>query len=296
MKRLLITGSAGFIGRETIKKLSHFKEFEIYTIDLLGSGSNHFNLDINSPVVKAKFLEIRPDVVIHLAAQVDVISSIDNPIEDITANAIGTLNLLEASRSAGTQEFIFIGSGGAIYDSSNEMPVSESGRILPVSPYGISKYAAESYVRILAESYGLHWTSLALSNCYGDIESHGRGVIFAFCKALTEGSSPQINGPDVTRDFIHVQDVANAIFLSIGKKLNTRINISSNTETSLFELFAEISKILDVDIEPKVMSPREGDVVQSRLDNTKAAKLLGWRPEIALQDGLRMSINGHLTQ
>lgn len=290
MKRLLITGSSGFIGRETVKKLSDFKDFEIFTIDLLGSGSNHFNLDINSPEVKGKFLEIKPDVVIHLAAQVDVIASFDNPVEDLISNAVGTLNLLEASRSAGTQEFIFIGSGGAIYDSSNEMPVNEAGRILPVSPYGISKYAAESYVRILAESYGLHWTSLALSNCYGDIESHGRGVIFAFCKALNRGYSPKINGPDVTRDFIHVRDVANAIFLSIGKKLNTRINISSNTETSLFELFTEITKILNVDIQPKILSPRDGDVLQSRLDNSKAVKLLGWRPEIGLQEGLRMSI------
>jgi UDP-glucose 4-epimerase len=296
MKRIVITGSAGFIGRESVKKLSSSSEFEIYTIDLLGSGPNHFNLDIKSPQIAGKFLEIRPDVVVHLAAQVDVMASIENPVEDLTTNAIGTLNLLEASRAAGTQEFIFIGSGGAIYDSSNEMPVNEAGRILPVSPYGISKYAAESYVRILAESYGLHWTSLALSNCYGDIESHGRGVIFAFCKALTEGSSPQINGPGVTRDFIHVQDVANAIFLSIGKKLNTRINISSNTETSLFELFTEISMILNVDINPKVMRPRDGDVVQSRLDNTKAAELLGWRPEIGLHEGLRMSISGRLTQ
>lgn len=292
MKRLLITGSAGFIGRETMKKLSQNKDFEIYTIDLLGSGPQHFNLDINSPEVKVKFLEIRPDVVIHLAAQVDVMASIDDPTADLTVNAIGTLNLLDASRSAGTQEFIFIGSGGAIYDSSNEKPVNETGRILPVSPYGISKYAAESYVRILAESYGLQWTSLALSNCYGDIESHGRGVVFAFSKALTEGFSPQINGPEVTRDFIHVQDVANAIYLSIGKKLNSRVNISSNTETSLFELFTQISKILKVDIDPKVMSPRDGDVMQSRLDNSKAAELLGWRPEISLQEGLQMSIIG----
>jgi len=253
-------------------------------------------LDIKSPQIAGKFLVIKPDVVIHLAAQVDVMASFNNPIEDLVTNALGTLNLLEASKAASAEEFIFIGSGGAIYDSSNEMPVNEDGRILPVSPYGISKYTAESYVRILAESYGLNWTSLALSNCYGDIDSHGRGVVFAFCKALTEGSSPQINGPDVTRDFIHVQDVANAVFLSIGKKLNTRINISSNTETSLLDLFTQISKILNVDIEPKVMSPRDGDVLQSRLDNNRAAKLLGWRPEISLQEGLRMSLNGRLIQ
>lgn len=292
MIRVAITGSSGFIGREVVKKLTEVSEFEIYTIDLHGSGANHFNLDITTEEVEIKFLQIRPDVLIHLAAQVDVVKSFENPIGDFSTNVLGTLNLLYASKLAGTKEIIFIGSGGAIYDSSNIMPVDENGKINPISPYGISKYAAESYVRIFAENFGINWTSLALSNCYGDLESHGRGVIFALCKAISEGMQPQINGAEVTRDFIHVEDVANAVLLSIGKKLNCRINISSNTETSLIDLFELISEILNVDIDPIILDPRDGDVLRSELDNSRAYNLLGWRPEIGLRDGLAMSILG----
>lgn len=290
MKKILVTGSQGFIGQETVRLL-RTKGFKVYTLDILDGDEQHFKCDIKSDLIERIIQDTKPEVVIHLAAQVDVSSSVIDPFSDLNTNIFGTLKVLSACISRSVNEFIYVGSGGAIYSSSNQMPVSEEGSILPVSPYGVSKFAAEGYVRVLSELHGMGWTSLALSNCYGNIEFHRRGVVYEFFKKISAGQSPIINGADVTRDFIHVQDVASAIFLAIGHPANKRLNISSNSEISLKELFDEIASLAKSSISPSYLAPRKGDVLRSRLDNSRAKEMLSWVPRITLSEGLKMNLD-----
>ncbi len=296
MPKILITGSEGFVGKETVRQLLD-QGLDVYTLDIRGEGKKHFKADINSQEAREFISSLRPEVIIHLAAQVDVQYSLSNPFSDMTSNISGTLNVLDAGIKGGVKEFIFVGSGGAIYSSDNAMPVTEDGKLLPVSPYGVSKLAAENYVRVIAELNNIGWTSLALSNCYGKVSTHPRGVIFEFFKKIDSGDSPVINGIAVTRDFIHVSDVASAVKASIGNPTNCRLNISSNTEISLGELFDKIAQILSSSVKPIVNPPREGDVLRSRLDNSKAFKMLKWKPKVDIDKGLRenLGIDGRIS-
>jgi len=289
VKKILITGSEGFVGKETVRQLLD-QGLDVYTLDIKGEGKKHFKADINSQEAYQFISNLMPEVIIHLAAQVDVQYSLSNPFSDMTSNISGTLNVLDAGIKGGVKEFIFVGSGGAIYSSDNAMPVTEDGKLLPVSPYGVSKLAAENYVRVIAELNNIGWTSLALSNCYGKVSTHPRGVIFEFFQKIDSGESPVINGIAVTRDFIHVSDVASAIKASIGNPTNCRLNISSNTEISLGELFDKIAQILSSGVKPIVNLPREGDVLRSRLDNSKAFKMLKWKPKVGIDEGLKENL------
>jgi UDP-glucose 4-epimerase len=294
--KILITGSEGFVGKETVRQLLD-QGLDVYTLDIRGEGKKHLKADINSQEAREFISSLRPEVIIHLAAQVDVQYSLSNPFSDMTSNISGTLNVLDAGIKGGVKEFIFVGSGGAIYSSDNAMPVTEDGKLLPVSPYGVSKLAAENYVRVIAELNNIGWTSLALSNCYGKVSTHPRGVIFEFFKKIDSGDSPVINGIAVTRDFIHVSDVASAVKASIGNPTNCRLNISSNTEISLGELFDKIAQILSSGVKPIVNPPREGDVLRSRLDNSKAFKMLKWKPKVDIDKGLKenLGIDGRIS-
>ena len=170
------------------------------------------------------------------------------------------------------------------------MPLTERSPERPVSPYGLSKRLGEDYVRVLSAKAGTSWTSLALSNCYGQVEDHQRGVIFQFWKALSEERVPTIYGPDVTRDFIHVSDVVAAILKAIENPINTRVNVSSQTEISLLDLYRKIATIIKSEIEPNILSSKSGDVLRSSLSNQKAKELLGWKPLINLESGLEISL------
>ena len=289
MKKVLVTGSKGFIGRHLVDALQG-TEYEIFTLDVKNEKAGDSSVDISTADLDSIFLRIKPDVVIHLAAQVDVTESFVNPIRDLEINGIGTLKVLHASQTVGCNNFIYVASGGAIYDSDSPMPLTERSPERPVSPYGLSKRLGEDYVRVLSAKAGTSWTSLALSNCYGQVEDHQRGVIFQFWKALSEERVPTIYGPDVMRDFIHVSDVVAAILKAIENPINTRVNISSQTEISLLDLFRKIATIMRSEIEPNILSSKSGDVLRSCLSNQKAKELLGWKPLINLESGLEISL------
>jgi len=289
MKKVLVTGSGGFIGRHLIDAMKN-TDYEVFTLDVKSKRFKDSSVVISTAELVPLFSRIRPDVVVHLAAQVDVTESFVNPVRDLQVNGIGTLNVLNASQSADCANFVYVASGGAIYDSNSPMPLTEKSPERPVSPYGLSKRLGEDYVRVLSAKAGTSWTSLALSNCYGQVEDHQRGVIFQFWKALSEDRIPTIYGRDVMRDFIHVSDVVAAILKAIERPINTRVNISSQTEISLLDLFNKIADLMKSDIRAVVLDSKIGDVLRSCLSNQKAEELLGWKPLVSLDEGLKLSL------
>jgi len=290
MSRVLVTGSEGFIGASLVRKLLS-DGHQIATLDLKENSNREFHLACNlaesNPTVF--FEAFKPEVVIHLAAQIVVTDSISNPENDLMINGLGTLRVIQASIASGCKNFVYIHSGGAIYDSNAKLPLDESSPERPVSPYGLTKNLGEGYVRVLSELADANWSSLALSNCYGPVAEHGKGVIFHFWKSLKENKKPVINGPEVTRDFVYVSDVVDAICLAMNKPTNCRINISSGKEISLIQLYKLIQLELGSSIEPNILHHNPGEILRSCLGNKKASEVLNWQPKIDLEQGIKLS-------
>jgi UDP-glucose 4-epimerase len=290
MTRILVTGSEGFIGK---KSVSRFRDegYDVYTLDRVGSGEKHYVGDIAVLELNEIFGAVRPEIIIHTAAQTDVMFSFADPARDFLTNAYGTLRLLIASQEFNVKTFVYTHSGGAVYDSNQTMPLSENSLEKPISPYGVSKSSGENFVRVMCTRFGMNWASLALSNVYGSFKENPKGVIFEFWKGLTSRQECKINGSQVTRDFIHVDDVVDAIFLSVIKPPNRRLNISSGTETSLLEAYELLSDQLKVSQKVNIDPPRSGEVLRSCLSNVLASEFLNWKPKISLEQGLSKALS-----
>jgi UDP-glucose 4-epimerase len=293
MSRILVTGSEGFIGSAAVASLE-VAGHEVVTLDLRhGDGAReHYVGDIRTIDLDDLFVKVKPEAVVHLAAQVIVTESFVNPIHDLEVNALGTLKVIQASIKSGCRNFCYIHSGGAVYDSDAALPLTEKSPERPVSPYGLTKKLGEGYVRVLSEVAGSSWSSLAYSNVYGPVLTHGRGVIFEFWKALSNNQTATIFGKDVTRDFLHIDDATRAIVRAVAQPTNKRINISSGTEINLFDLYNIISKQMRVEIEPRIEPARAGEILRSCLSNAEAKKILKWAPEIDLERGITLCIPG----
>jgi UDP-glucose 4-epimerase len=289
MSSILVTGSEGFIGRRTVKELRKAGH-RVLTVDLTPGSENHLQADFRSKELKSLLESERPEAVVHLAAQIVVTDSIENPVHDLEVNGIGTLNLVRHAIDFGCKNFININSGGAIYDASQPLPFKECAREEPQSPYGLSKSLAEGYVRIYSNKAGINWTSLALSNCFGPVTEHGKGVIFQFWKAINEDLSPDIYGEDVTRDFVFVDDVVRAIELALDKPTNCRVNIGSGREVTLLEAFTQISQVMGSGVEPNILPARFGEIKSSCLDIQLAKSKLNWEPRFTFEEGIEASI------
>jgi UDP-glucose 4-epimerase len=290
MKSVLITGANGFIGSCLLKFLKPDLDLDIFTTDIVGGSAIDFVADLRDLESLRFIKEIAPQVVIHLGAQSSVPASLIDPLEDFAVNAMGTMNLISTLSGQGIENFIYVNSGGAIYGSDSLLPIDENSPTKPVSPYGISKLTGEYISRNFAERFGIDWSSLALSNCYGNFSLNPKGVIFEFYKRLFENAQSSIFGRDVTRDFIFIDDVLEAIKLAMLTPTNCRVNISSGTETTLENLYNLMCSILGKEIQPLVKSPINGQVLRSCLDNHLARELLGWAPEVSLDQGLRRII------
>lgn len=289
MQKVLITGSEGFIGKALAPSLNS-AGYEVITVDNSGNSKSTYKSDIKDEKMLEIFSKEKPDVVIHLAAQIDVMQSFKDPIGDLGVNGFGTLNILQAAITSKVSHFIYINSGGAIYDPLSELPIVESAGIRPLSPYGISKFIGESYVRILCEENGIGWTSLGLSNCYGPISDNKKGVIYKFVEVLSRQEAPVIYGEDMTRDFIYIDDVVDAITKTLSKPANCRINISSGIETNILQLFLQIRELLGSKLEPIIVEARFGEIQRNSLSNSLALDVLGWSPTTSLDEGLIKSL------
>ncbi|MGG1678047.1 NAD-dependent epimerase/dehydratase family protein [Neobacillus sp. NRS-1170] len=302
--KVLVTGGAGFIGSHVTQLLIELG-YEVLVVDYLQSGNRDtvplqarfYNVDITSSELEPIFEKEKPEIVIHLAAQVDVTRSIDNPFEDASSNILGTIRLLTCCHKFNIKKLIF-SSSCAVYGEQNNCSVKENFRPKPLSFYGISKYTSELYIQTFNNLYQIPYTILRYANVYGPRQTpKGEGgVISTFFNKVLKGEAPFIFGDgEQTRDFIYVKDVSLANVLSIDYGTNETFNIGSNTKTSINELYQMISEISSCNIPPISMPERNGDIRNSCLDNTKAANLLNWKPSIDIQTGLRETFNYYKT-
>ena len=290
--RAVVTGGAGFIGSHVVDALLERGD-EVHVIDNLATGRRE-NLngaatlhehDIREPL-NGLFDEIEPDVVVHLAAQADVGTSVEKPTLDAEVNVLGTLNVLEAARGNGAQ-LVFSSTGGAIYGEC-ERPAREDDPRRPGSPYGTSKLAGEEYLATWNRLHGTNHVVLRFANVYGprQLAKLEGGVVAIFNDRLRAGDAVTIFGDgEQTRDFVYVGDVVAAILAAIGHDGGT-YNVGTGEETSVNELFEACRAVAGVEIEAQHVPARAGDLFRSVLDISRAEQELGWRPRTQLAEGI----------
>ncbi len=297
--KILVTGGAGFIGSHIVDKLIELGE-EVLIVDNLSTGKKEnvnkkakfYEQDICSEKLESIFKKENFNSVIHQAAQASVITSIEKPDFDAKVNILGSINLLECCRKFSVSRIVYA-SSAAIYGNPHYLSVNEKHPIAPSSAYGVSKYFPELYLRLYNSLYGLSYAALRYSNVYGPRQDpHGEaGVVAVFSNNLANNRKSTIFGDGrQTRDFIHVNDVAEANVAALKSNACGEFNISTNKETSVNELYEKMQKIAGKKIPAVYAEKRKGEILRSVLDNGKAIEKLDWKPKIGIDDGLT-SIN-----
>jgi UDP-glucose 4-epimerase len=228
------------------------------------------------------------EVCFHLAAQVDVRAAVDRPDFDAHVNVLGTILVLEAARRHRTK-VVYASTGGAIYGEVDG-PAAEDAARRPMSPYGVSKLAAEEYLAAYNRLYGTNHVSLRYANVYGPRQDPKgeAGVVAIFLGALAEGRAPRIFGDGTqTRDYVYAGDVARATLAAAGQE--GVFNVGTGAETSVLELYDLCRRVAGVEIEPEIAPARLGELERSVLDASKAERELGWTPQVELDEGLRLT-------
>jgi UDP-glucose 4-epimerase len=306
--RSLVTGGSGFIGSNLVDALLARGD-EVTVVDDLSTGRREnltaalkggaelVEADVRDNAAMAALAEQRkPELIFHLAAQIDVRRSVSDPAFDAEINVGGTANMLEAARETGSQRFVFVSTGGAIYGEGEgkDLPLGEDAAEEPLAPYGQSKLAAEGYVSLYRRLYGLSGVILRLGNVYGPRQDPlgEAGVVAIFCGKLRSGEAPTVYGDGTqTRDYVYVADVVDAALTAASGEASGAFNIGTGRETSVLELVELLRELGGVeDFEPEFAPPRTGEVQRIALDCSRAAEELGWRPATELREGLAQTL------
>lgn len=321
----LITGGCGFLGTALIRALVQEEDHKIRVVDNLTVGNREdlsaacgftetaaSRLEPMSPksgsasveLVEGDILDeelaIRAaegaDVIVHLAANTGVAPSVADPRADCMSNVLGTFNYLEAARRHGTRRFVFASSGAAVGEV--DPPIHEEIPPHPVSPYGTSKLAGEGYCSAYCRTFGVETVALRFGNVYGPGSTHKNSAVAKFTKRAMSGEVLEIYGDGTqTRDFIYIEDLIRAVRLAatvddVGGEV---FQIATNAETSVQELIDMLLPILAAngvkDVEIRETEPRQGDVQRNYSDTSKAARMLGWRAEVNLEEGIRRTVD-----
>ena len=297
---VLVTGGAGFIGSHVVDALLNRGD-QVTVVDNLSTG-NRANLDpavslieidLRSDELARAFQQLRPEAVFHMAAQASVAVSVDTPKLDAEVNILGTINLLEQCCSTGVRHVVYSSTGGALYGEPQRLPCTEDHPVNPVSPYGASKYAGELYVEMFGRLHGLDYTILRYANVYGPRQDpYGEaGVVAIFAQRMLKGQELFIFGDgDQERDFVYVEDVARANLLALEQGSGQSLNIGCGIGITVNEIFRRLRELTGYLKEATYEAPRPGDIYRISLDASKARQELGWKPKVALGDGLRRTV------
>jgi UDP-glucose 4-epimerase len=310
--RALVTGAAGFIGSTLVDRLLH-EGHQVVGIDNLSTGvlanlaearrrhrldRRRFTFvqsDIQAPELSDIVAGSNPDVIFHLAAQVNLRASVIDPMFDARSNVLGTINVAEAARYSGVSRIVYAASGGSRYGDPDRTPADESVRTDPISPYAVAKLAGEMYLRAYAEMYGISPICLALANVYGPRQNpHGEaGVITVFGRAMITDSTATVFGDGTAaRDYVFVDDVVDAFMRAAGAPHGTvgTFNIGTGRQTTVIEVHRAIAEVLGSVSSPCFAAARSGELQAIALDSTKAREELGWTPAVELLDGIERTI------
>jgi len=298
-KTVLVTGGAGFIGSHIVDALVDLGHRVVVLDDLSSGRRENVNpaaqlevLDIRSDEAARLIEDQRPTTIFHLAAQMDVRRSTEDPAFDASINVLGTLNLLGAAVKAEVKQFIFSSTGGAIYGEQDVYPAPEGHPERPVSPYGVSKLAGERYMYYFNVQYGLNVTCLRFANVYGERQNpHGEaGVVAIFLKLLNENKQPVINGDGLqTRDYIHVSDVVRANMAAMGRPGFNIFNVGTGIESTVVDLYEGIRTAAGSEIKAIHGPGMPGEQRRSSVDATRL------RSELELPDPIRLEVGLRLT-
>ena len=304
--RALVTGAAGFIGSTLVDRLLGDGHSVVGIDDLStgrlanlesargAAGFEFVQADIVTADLMALLADTGPEVVFHLAAQIDVRRSVTDPEFDATVNVLGTVRLAEAARRAGVRKVVHTSSGGSIYGVPIDYPTDESAPPDPESPYAAGKLAGEVYLNTFRHLYGMDCSHIAPANVYGPRQDpHGEaGVVAIFVRAMLAGEPTRVFGDGSnTRDYVFVDDVVDAFVRASGAAGGgQRFNIGTGTETTDRQLHAVVAAAVGAPDDPAYEPARLGDLARSCLDPGKAEAVLGWHPQVSLDEGVRRTV------
>lgn len=299
--KILVTGGAGFIGSHIVDGYIAAGH-EVVIIDDLSVGrkehlnpqTSFYQVDITDlSTLESIFAKEKPDTINHHAAQKFLRRSVDFPAEDATINIIGSINLLQLARKHQVKRFIFASTAAVYGDDAVHLPYTEDYSGHPIAPYGVAKRSVEDYLYTYQLNYGLQIIALRYANVYGPRQDpHGEsGVIAIFTEQLLSGQPTTIYGTgEQTRDYLYIDDVVKANLVALESDFSGAINISTGRETSLNVIYHEIGQLADSSQQPTYAPGKKGDPARLVLDNKKAASLLGWQPTVAIQEGLKKTV------
>lgn len=297
---VLVTGGAGFIGSHIVDLLIE-NDYKVSIIDNLSHGKKEninpkavfYEMDIRYEDIQEIFQREKPEFVIHNAAQISVPNSIIDPINDASINIMGTINVLEAARKVNVKKIIYPASA-AIFGEPSYLPIDEAHPLEMLSGYGVTKHTVEHYLKVYKSLYNIDYISLRCSNVYGprqDYSGEG-GVVAIFCEKLLNDEKPFIYGDGYQiRDFVFVKDVAKAYLMAIESKVNGIFNVCTNSKVTVNELLSTINNILHKDITAIYTHSRDGDIRDSYMSYDKINKVIGWKPEKTLIEGIKETLN-----
>jgi len=299
--KVLVTGGAGFIGSNLADRLCD-EGHQLVVIDDLSSGKRHqvpaaanfYQMELDSRWLDRVIEREKPEAVCHLAAQISVRRSVEDPVFDARVNVLGSIGLIEACRTHGVNRFVFTSTGGAIYGNADQVPTPETYVAAPVSPYGTSKLCVEHYLYCFRELYGFSSAALRLSNVYGPRQDpHGEaGVVAIFSRALLEGRPATINGDGLqTRDYVYVGDVVEAFVLALGSDAQGSFNVGTSVETDVKELYGLVASAAGSEAAPEYGPARPGEQKRSSIDPARIRTQLGWEPRVDLAEGIRLTVD-----